>query len=150
MLVNQAIYNTLIFKNKRMDNNELLMKLVEKLLDWDNTQTIEKKEETDSIFIWKYVILRARNAWVHFWKLEYANNWVYRLSESRRLYRWRVKGKNWISLSELATYWLDTEYSKVCVPIKLIEITEREWAEIIPIEETVCDSFKNIITYNPN
>lgn len=127
---------------------EIILKLLERLLL--NDSKIEISNESESVFIWKYVLLRWGNAWVHFGKLEYACNGVYRLSESRRLYRWRIKNKNWISLSELATYWLEKEYSKICIPIKLIEITEREWGEIIPVEESIIEDFKNFIVYKPN
>ena len=125
---------------------ELIEKIIEKyLLEWT-----ENKTESESVFIWKYVILRCRNAGVHFGKLEYANNWVYRLSESRRLYRWRIKNKNWVSLSELSLYWLDKEYSKINETIQLIEITEREWWEIIPVlSDNIINNFKNFKTYIP-
>jgi len=125
---------------------ELIEKIIEKyLLEWT-----ENKTESESVFIWKYVILRCRNAGVHFGKLEYANNWVYRLSESRRLYRWRIKNKNWVSLSELSLYWLDKEYSKINETIQLIEITEREWWEIIPVlDNNIINNFKNFKTYIP-
>jgi hypothetical protein len=126
-------------------NEKLIEKILEKYLFWNE---INQKEESESVFIWKYIILRARNAGVHFWKLEYAKNWVYRLSESRRLYRWRIKNKNWVSLSELAEKWIDEEYSMVCVEIPLIEITEKEWAELIPVNSI--ESFKNIKNYIPN
>lgn len=124
-------------------NEKLIEKILEKYLLWDT-----KIEETESIYIWKYIILRARNAWVHFGKLEYAKNWVYRLSESRRLYYWEIKNKQWVSLSDLAIQWLN-DNSKVCTMINLIEITEREWAEIIPVSEWVIDSFKNAKIYIP-
>lgn len=132
-----------------MNKEELVLSLIGKLLkSSDNiSNTIEEKSE--SVLIWKYVILRCRNAGVHFWKLEYVNNWVYRLSESRRLYRWRIKDQNWVSLSELAEKGIDTEYSKVCIELKLIEITERDWWEIIPVNEWVINSFKDIEVFIP-
>ena len=130
---------------------ELLLKLVDKLIGSDNSSNSEEKiiEPSESVFIWSYVILRCRNAGVHFWILEYAKNWVYRLSESRRLYRWRIKDQNWVSLSELAEKGLDKEYSKVCIELKLIEITERDWGEIIPVNEWVINSFKEIEVFIP-
>ncbi len=118
-------------------NDKLIEKILEKYILWNSE--VKNDNENESIFIWKYVILRCRNAGVHFGKLEYAYNWVYRLSESRRLYYWKnIKG---ITLSETALYWLDDD-SKVCAIIPLIEITEREWAEIIPCEQISIDSIK--------
>lgn len=132
-----------------MNKEELVLSLIDKLLNSGGNTAISSTEKSESVFIWKYVILRCRNAGVHFWKLEYANDWVYRLSESRRLYRWRIKDQNGVSLSELAEKWIDTEYSKVCIKLNLIEIIEREWWEIIPVNELVISSFKDIEVYIP-
>ena len=130
-------------------NIQKLKELIElsKLLDWGN----EAKDESvsESIFIGKYVILRCRNAWVHFGKLEYANNGIYRLSESRRLYYWRVENNQWVSLSDLAEKGLDDD-NKTCIKLDLIEITEKEGAETIPVNTEVIDSFKNAKVYIPN
>lgn len=123
-----------------MNRENLILTLLDKLL-WDNmisNISSENPESSESIYIWKYVILRCRNAGVHFWKLEYAKNWVYRLSDSRRLYYWNnIKG---ITLSETALYWLQDD-SKVCATISLHEIMEKEWGEIIPCSD---DSIKSI------
>lgn len=133
-----------------MDINKL-KELIElsKLLEWETQVASETKEENESVFIWEYVILRCRNAGVHFGKLEYAYNWLYRLSESRRLYYWRVKDNQWISLSDLAEKGLDDD-NKTCAKIDLIEITEKEGAEIIPVNKDVVDSFKEAKVYIPN
>lgn len=141
-----------------MDKENLILKVLNMLLENKETSinwvtAIDKseinEEQTESIYIWKYVILRCRNAGVHFWKLTYAKNWVYRLQESRRLYYWRVKNNQWISLSDLAINWLD-DNNKTCAMISEIEITEREWAEIIPVTQWVEDTFKNAKVYIPN
>ena len=129
-----------------MEKETLLLKVLDKLLWNENSSTQE--EESDSINIWKYVILRCRNAWVHFWKLSYAKNWIYRLKESRRLYYWTVKDKQWISLSDLAIKWLD-DNNKTCALIEEIEITEKEWAEIIPVAAGVEKTFINAKIYIP-
>jgi len=130
---------------------ELIEKILEKYLLWEEVKTTEQVEsnknesnKNESVFIWKYVILRCRNAGVHFGKLEYASNGVYRLSESRRLYYW--KNIKWISLSETALYWIDDD-SKVCAVINLIEITEREWWEIIPCSSEAIKSIQEKVNY---
>ena len=99
--------------------------IIEKILEKYLFSEKEQENENESIFIWKYVILRCRNAWVHFWKLLYAKNGVYRLEDSRRLYYWKTI--KWISLSELAEFWINKKESKICTKIKLIEITEKEF-----------------------
>ena len=127
-----------------MNKEDLIVKVLNMLLD---NKQVGNTWDSDSIHIWKYVLLRCRNAGVHFGKLEYANarDWLYRLSESRRIWYWKTK--QWISLSELALYGLHPD-SKVCDTIHLIEITEKEWAEIIPVK--LVESFKNQKVYTPN
>lgn len=132
-----------------MNKEELVLSLIDKLLNSSDNSSKTIEEKSESVFIWKYVILRCRNAGVHFWKLEYAKNWIYRLSESRRLYRWRIKDQNWVSLSELAEKGIDNEYSKICIELKLIEISERDWWELIPVNEWVINSFKDIEVFIP-
>lgn len=132
-----------------MNKKELVIKILN-MLPFNNVNNVQQtNEESESVFIWEYVILRCGNAWVHFWKLEYAKNWVYRLSESRRLWSWRVKDNKDISLSWLAIYWLDDD-NKTCSMIKLIEITEREWWEIIPVNKDALNSFIEAPVYIPN
>lgn len=129
-------------------NEKLLEKILDKLLF---SESAENKTTTnkESAFIWEYVLLRCRNAWVHFWKLEsIKDNVFYTLSESRRIYYWKIKDLKWISLSELAMYWLHND-SKLCATIPLIEITEIEWAEIIPINKDIISEFKNKEIYIP-
>ena len=85
---------------------ELIEKLINKLLESDIDTKIKTSENSElwSAMLWKYVILRGYDSWVHFWKLEYVSKWLYRLSESRRL-RYRF-AKKWIWLSSVALYWL--------------------------------------------
>lgn len=132
-----------------MNKEKLIMTLLEKLLNDDST-IIEPSNKEESIHLWKYVLLRCRNAWVHFGKLESVkDNVKYVLSESRRVYYWKIKWSRWISLSELAQEWLHQD-SKICANIDLIEITELEWAEIIPIvSKSVVKDFQNKEVYIP-
>jgi len=109
---------------------EILMELISLALNesqWEVKKEVELEElPTDNI--WKYVILRGYNSWVHFWKLEFASKNLYRLSDSRRLWYWNnIKG---LWLSSVALYWLAND-SKVCWAID-IEITDDNISEIIP------------------
>ena len=122
-----------------MNKEELVLSIIDKLLNNTSNNEVKKEENNESIFLWKYVILRTRNAWVHFWKLVYAVNWFYRLENSRRLYYWETDNK-WISLSEVAEYGI-TDKSKVCKLLSTIEIIEKEWWEIIPCSD---NSIKSI------
>jgi len=129
-----------------MDKEKLILTLLEKLL-WEEKTIISSKWE--SHFIWEYILLRCRNAWVHFWKLEsIQDNIKYTLSNSRRIYYWRIKDNKWVSLSDLAKNGLDND-SKICAELPLIEITELEWAEIIPVDKNVIGEFQNIQVYIP-
>lgn len=128
-----------------MNKEELVLSLIDKLLNnTSNNESIVEKEE-ESIFLWKYIILRTRNAWVHFGKLAYANNWFYRLENSRRLYYWETANK-WISLSEVAEYGI-TDKSKVCKLLSVIEIIEKEWWEIIPCSDIAIKSIQEKLDY---
>ncbi len=127
-----------------MNKEQLIISLIEKLIGGNDTKIEVLEKESESIFLWKFVILRCRNAGVHFWKLEYANDWVYRLSDSRRLYYWKTI--KWITLSEVAEYGLHDD-SKVCKTLKLIEITEREGAEIIPCTDEAIKSIQSKSDY---
>ena len=116
-----------------MNKEELVLSLIDKLLNNTSNIEVNNQIQEESIFIWKYVILRTRNAWVHFWKLVYAVNWFYRLENSRRLYYWETANK-WISLSEVAEFWI-TNKSKICKTLSVIEIIEKEGWEIIPCSD---------------
>ena len=123
-----------------MNKEEIVLSLIDKLLNSSDSDNKRDSEKSESVFIWKYVILRCRNAWVHFWKLEHAKGWVYRLAESRRLYYWN--NNQWVTLSETALFWLK-DNSKICATLDLIEITEKEGAEIIPCVQIAIDSIKS-------
>jgi len=145
MINKEDLLVTLIDKLMNSNNqvntwNNQVNTLSNQVTTWNN-QVNTWNNITDSILIWKYIILRARNAWVHFWKLVYENNWFYRLEKSRRLYYWETANK-WISLSEVAEFWI-TDKSKVCKELEIIEITEKEWWEIIPCTDIAIKSIQD-------
>ena len=131
-----------------MDKEKLLLMLVEKLLWTEKTSEIKEDNVLWSEFIWKYVILRGYDSWVHFWKLELAKKWLYRLSESRRLWGWTAKES--IGLSWVAIYWIkESSYTKICPIIPLIEITDDRISEIIPCSDEATKIIKEFEIYNP-
>ena len=91
--------------------------------------------------IGKPVIIRARNAGVHFGTLESVNGKVIMLSKARRLWRfWCAKS---ISLSGVALHGLaDREEVQICGEIDLMAI--RGWCEILPVSKGAA---KNIAGY---
>ena len=127
---------------------ELLEKLVMKLIDWE-VETTEKTTWSENI--WKYVIIRGYDSWVHFGKLDFASPWLYRLSNSRRLWRWWAL--KWIWLTSVAMYWLHTWHKdeiKVCVAIPKIEITDNRICEIIPCTDEVIKQIQEWEEFNPS
>ena len=123
------------------------------LLENKETTWIEVEKDQEQVlwqeFIWKYVILRWYDSWVHFWKLEKAQKWYYVLSDSRRLWGWTAKEGIW--LSWVAIYWVKpSNYTKVCVTIPLIWITDERVSEIIPCSEDAIKIIKEFEIYNPN
>lgn len=137
-----------------MNKEELILSLIDKLLNnniSNNESIVEKKEDNNllwSSLIWKYVILRGYDSWVHFGKLEFASTWLYRLSDSRRLWGWTAKESIW--LSWVAIYWVkESWYTKICPTIPLIEITDNRISEIIPCSDEAINIIKNFTIYNP-
>lgn len=131
-------------------NNDLAMKLVKMVLE-NNTSGDSKGEEDNNILwsesIWKYVILRWYDSWVHFWMLEYASKWLYRLSKTRRLWYW--DNINWLWLSSVAMNWL-SDKSKITCELPLIEITDDKISEIIPCSKKSITNIQKMKEYNPN
>lgn len=131
-------------------NKELMEKIIEKYLLWETQKdiVIEQDNILWSEFIWKYVILRWYDSWVHFGKLVFAKKWLYRLEDSRRLWGWTAKESIW--LSWVAVYWVKkSDRTKICPTIPLIEITDDRISEIIPCSEEAIKIIKEFEIYNP-
>jgi hypothetical protein len=93
----------------------------------------------------RYVIVRARDAGVHFGKLErYDGRTVY-LTESRRMWRWKAaKG---ISLSDCAMFGIDGSNSKICVTVPSIVILDA--CEIIDVDAAAACNIREQKVYTP-
>lgn len=132
-------------------NEKLLEKVLDKLLfndNWNN-QEVEGNNILWSENIGKYVILRWYDSGVHFGKLVFAKKWLYRLEESRRLWRWWAK--QWIWLTSVAMYGLaERDEVKICVEIPKIEITDDRICEIIPCTDDIVTQIKSYKEYDPS
>jgi len=128
---------------------QLIEKLLNKLLDWEETKGEVCQKETSDDMIWQYVIVRGYYSWVHFGKLESRNWYDIILTESRRLYRRWTK---WIDLTALSQEWLieeNGETLKICKEIPKIQITDNTVCEIIPCNTKAIKSIKERKAYLP-
>ena len=127
-------------------NNQLLEKILLKLLDENSSKEQSLKSETPLVEtpykVWDFIIVRSYYAWVIYGKYMWRTEHWMLLHESRRLYYWNCK--QWISLSELSIHWIKSD-SKVTEPVN-IELTDPTVSEIlIPTEEC-----KKSINEQPN
>lgn len=101
-------------------------------------------QQTDP-WIGKYVVVRTRDAGVHAGILASRNGRECELSESRRLWYWKV-ANNGAFLSGVATQGLDHAASKVGAPITVL-LTEN--CEIIACTDEAAQSIAQAPTYEP-
>lgn len=101
--------------------------------------------DTESADPWtgKYVVVRTRDAGVHAGILKSHNDRQCELTESRRLWYWKVANKG-AFLSGVATEGLDHGASKVGAPIDIL-LTEN--CEIIACTEQAAQSIAQAPTY---
>ena len=97
----------------------------------------------DNGMIGDYVIVRCRDAGVHFGFLESHNGRECVLSDARRLWYWKPKKGSW--LSAVANTGLDSA-SKVGPPTSKIHLTEN--CEIILCAYEAVESIKNQPNHN--
>jgi hypothetical protein len=83
-------------------------------------------------WIGKYVVVRTRDAGVHAGVLKSRSGRECELSESRRLWRWRVNGNKGITLSDVATHGLDTRDTKLGAPVSILLTEDCEIIECTP------------------
>lgn len=97
-------------------------------------------------WIGKYVIVRTREAGVHAGILKSRHDRQAELVESRRLWRWRVKGNKGITLSDVATVGLDTKDTKLGAPVSIV-LTEN--CEIIECSPEAAENIAQFPTHEP-
>jgi len=94
-------------------------------------------------WIGKYVVVRTRDAGVHAGVLKSRSGRECELTESRRLWYWKVAGKG-AFLSGVATAGIDHSESKVGAPIDVV-LTEN--CEIIATSDAAEQSLREAPTY---
>ena len=123
--------------------HELILKLIEMIVNSDESKASEPFKQKQLIGEW--VIVRCRDAGVHFGKLvDYEGREVI-LSNSRRMWYWRAaKGH---TLSGCAVHGI-TEESKIAAEIKTIVLPEA--CEIISCEHPAIESIGGSNEYRTN
>jgi hypothetical protein len=123
---------------------ELILKLLEKLLDCDTpNKGYADLDKKDNSLTGEYVIVRCRDAGVHCGTLLGFSGPTVMLANSRRLWYWKCKGEH--SLSGLARKGVHSD-SKLSGSVDTIVLLES--CEIIPISEDATESFKNAQIHN--
>lgn len=89
------------------------------------------ESQTDP-WIGKYVIVRTRDAGVHAGILKVRYERLAELTESRRLWRWRVNGNKGVTLSDVAIHGLDAKDTKLGAPVSIILTEDCEIIECTP------------------
>lgn len=97
-------------------------------------------------WIGKYVVVRCRDAGVHAGILKSYDGRACELAEARRLWRWRVKGNNGITLSDVATHGLDKKDTKLGNPVTVL-LTEN--CEIVACTQEAAENISQFPTYEP-
>lgn len=97
-------------------------------------------------WIGKYVIVRTRDAGVHAGILKTRQGRECELAESRRLWRWRVKGNAGTTLSDLAIHGLDSRDTRAGAPVSIL-LTED--CEIIECSPEAAENIAQFATYVP-
>lgn len=103
------------------------------------------EQQTDP-WIGKYVIVRTNYAGVHAGILASRAGRECELSQSRRLWRWRVKGNKGITLSDVAIHGLDTKDTKLGAPVSII-LTED--CEIIECTQEAAENIAQFAVHVP-
>jgi hypothetical protein len=106
----------------------------------------DRASESSDPWIGKYVIVRCRDAGVHAGTLKSREGRQCELTDSRRLWRWRVNGNKGITLSDVATVGLDTKDSKIGAPVTIL-LTED--CEIIECTPEAAENIAQFPTHEP-
>ena len=87
----------------------------------------------------RFVIVRARDAGVHFGRYQGHEGRTVYLTDSRRMWRW--KAASGISLSDCATAGIDASNSKICAVVSRLIVLDA--CEIIDCEPAAANSIIN-------
>jgi hypothetical protein len=97
-------------------------------------------------WIGKYVIVRCREAGVHAGILTSRDARQCELSQSRRLWRWRVAGNKGVTLSDVAVHGLDQKDTKLSAAVDIL-LTEN--CEIIACTKEAAENIAQFATHEP-
>ena len=111
-----------------------------------DTTTDPKAPQASDSWIGKFVLVRCRDAGVHAGILKSHDARACELTQSRRLWRWRVKGNKGITLSDVATHGLDTKDTKLGAPVDML-LTEN--CEIIACSPEAAENIAQFQTHVP-
>lgn len=124
-------------------DKELLLKLIEMLV-YDKKEP-SKKDETISELVGKPVIVRCKDAGVHFGYYKRHNGRSVELTKSRRMWRWWAKKQ--MTLSAVAEFGLN-ENKDLRIQNELDFILLLDACEIIPCSENCVKSFNEVNPYD--
>lgn len=100
-----------------------------------------------SDFIGRYCIVRAKDASPHAGVVEAIDGRTVKMSEARRLWRWRVIDGKGISLSEVAEFGIEAkEWSRVGAPTKVLI---QDACEVILCSGAASETLRSIKVYTP-
>ncbi len=125
-----------------MQNKELIMELV-KMLAGEKSEQVEK--EFSHPLKGKPVIVRARDAGVHFGYLDWFEGRTVELSRARRMWRWWAAKQ--MTLSAVAEFGLNTD-KDLRIQNELPKHLILDACEIIPCTAICVESFEKVEPYN--
>ena len=127
-----------------MNKENLILKLIEMLMSSDNKFS-GKEEQNRHRLTGEMVIIRARDAGVHFGELVSVSGRHVVLNKSRRMYRWWSAKES--TLTAVAKYGLNLNQTlNIQSEINNQEILDA--CEILPCTKECIDSFKNVEPHN--
>lgn len=124
-----------------MNKEDILLKLAEKLLDCDTSVSATP----GCTLTGKPVIVRCRDAGVHFGYLRCYEGRKVELTKTRRMWRWWASKQ--MTLSAVAEFGLN-ENKDLRIQNELSEIILLEACEIIPCSQECVASFARVEPYN--
>lgn len=124
---------------------ELLLKLIEMLVSSDS-ELESKSNLPQKPLIGEWVIVRCRDAGVHFGKLKDYEGREVVLEQSRRMWCWFAA--NGHTLSGCAVHGIKQDKSKIAAAVKTIVLPEA--CEIISCDQKAIDSIGGCDEYQPD
>lgn len=126
--------------------DDLIVKLINLLINENAVINNGDNNSSDINYPYgEYVIVRCRDAGVHYGILESVNGRTVKLTKTRRMWRWWAKTQ--MSLSAVAEFGLNEE-KDLRIQNELEQIILLEACEIIKCSKDCIESFKRVAPYN--